>query len=79
MNVIDAVLWVVAKSLYAREVFEAPSLGVQEGFVHAKIMRIAMHVSHWLAEGDHFFSQGEQVVLEAIGGTIGLGQSLGIA
>lgn len=68
-----------AGGLDAREVLDPTALRIEERFVDAVVVRVALHAAHWLAEGDDLVAQREQVVLESVRLTVGLGQGLRIA
>jgi hypothetical protein len=53
LHVVIAIRGVVSECFNAREVLDAPTTGVQERLVNAKVVRVAMHVGNRLAEGNH--------------------------
>src|SRR5689334_1498327 len=53
VHVIRTVGGVIAERLDAGEVLQPASRSVLEGLVNAEVVRVAVHVGNWLAEGDH--------------------------
>src|SRR5947207_11773641 len=79
VNVIGAVLLMVAKRFNAREVFQSAALLIQERLIDSKIVGIAMHVDNGLLESDCLLPQSHQEVLEAVSETIRLCHGLSVA
>ena len=72
MNVIGAVLLMVAKRFNAREVFQSAPLLIQERFIDSKIVGIAMHVDNGLLESDYLLPQSYKEILKAVSETVRL-------
>jgi hypothetical protein len=57
---------VVAKRFDPSEVLKPPALGVEEGFVHPEVMRVAVHVRYGFLKRDDFLAQRKQEIVEAV-------------
>ena len=79
VNVVVAILLVVAERLDARKVLEPPTLGVKERLVDPEVVRVAVDVGDRLREGDHLFAQRDKELLEAVKLAVGLGERLRVA
>ena len=79
VNVIGAVLLMVAKRFNAREVFQSAALLIQERLIDSKIVGIAMHVDNGLLESDYLLPQSYKEILKAVSETVRLCQGLSVA
>jgi len=71
VDVVGAIFLVIAEGFDAGEVFQTLSGGVQEWFIDAEIVRVAVHVRYRSLEGYHLVAEGDQEFLEAVGQSVG--------